>query len=631
MLQDQLSDQSSDSEFDDMLSRPTQQLAQNEVTGDSISPSDKDNEHLEKKRIGKLSNMLGIDKNDDIAKLILETAKTSSSKAGKMAPTKSAHKVAKLLGVTDASQNVRERKISQYNSRGTLPLMRGGRKKTYDDAFDKRNLDNDGKFDCKIYFPNKTFKSVNIPVDTTVQKLISMLIEKLNIKEGLTYYGIFEDRGNSERQLDSTEVLYHVMNGWKGDNIFLFKKKRPKGKASMDSVSSTRSESSLPSVRLNSPKISMASRRAAKIANMFGISEKKNTIQVESPEVKTILKMLNSMGKQKKDDEISLEMNVVRVFKEGWLVKEESLGLSRSVWCKVENQVFYCFTKANQENDAALLKLDLKVFSARKNKRNKNDFEFYKKGSENFASYFFNADSVKACEMWLKAVDKAQKMECETQIVLHSVPIEQELATTENTTSSKALKSQKDRLNMDDFEFHKVLGKGKFGKVLMCSQKSSGKVYAIKCIKKSAIENETLLISTKNENNILRSIKHPFIVELYYAFQTPEYLNLVLEYVNGGELFFHVCNFGRFSEERAKFYAAELSCALECLHERGIVYRDMKLENILLDKDGHIKLTDFGLSRHAEESDPDDVIGGTFEYLAPEVVLGQQHVYASDW
>lgn len=99
------------------------------------------------------------------------------------------------------------------------------------------------------------------------------------------------------------------------------------------------------------------------------------------------------------------------------------------------------------------------------------------------------------------------------------------------------------------------------------------------------------------ERMILERINHPFIVKLHYAFQTPERLYFVIDFLNGGELFFHLRKETKFHEQRTRFYAAEIILALECLHGNGIIYRDLKPENVILDSDGHIKLTDFGLSK----------------------------------
>ena len=131
---------------------------------------------------------------------------------------------------------------------------------------------------------------------------------------------------------------------------------------------------------------------------------------------------------------------------------------------------------------------------------------------------------------------------------------------------------------------------------------------------------------------ILEKLNNPFIVKLHYAFQTPEKLYFVIDFLNGGELFWHLRKDQRFSEERTKFYAAEIVLALECLHKNGIIYRDLKPENVLLDKDGHIKLTDFGLSKVGMQGDlMSYTFCGTPEYLAPEIVKGSGHNKSVDW
>jgi hypothetical protein len=129
-----------------------------------------------------------------------------------------------------------------------------------------------------------------------------------------------------------------------------------------------------------------------------------------------------------------------------------------------------------------------------------------------------------------------------------------------------------DQTRLSDFEFHKVLGRGKFAQVILCSQKSSGKVYAVKIVNRNEVTGEENT-PVDNESKILRSLVHPFIVGLHFAFQSRERLYLVMEYVNGGELFFHISNFGRFSEERVRFYSAEIMLAIEFLHSKGILYR----------------------------------------------------------
>ena len=187
-------------------------------------------------------------------------------------------------------------------------------------------------------------------------------------------------------------------------------------------------------------------------------------------------------------------------------------------------------------------------------------------------------------------------------------------------------------MSMDDFELLKVIGKGSFGKVMQVKKKNTGRIYAMKIIKKAHIVEREEVSHTMAERNVLGKLQHPFIVPLKYSFQSPEKLYLVLAFVNGGELFFHLQQEGRFSEDRVKLYAAELLCALECLHDLNIIYRDLKPENILLDYTGHIALCDFGLCKlNMKEGNKTNTFCGTPEYLAPEVLLGQGYTKTVDW
>lgn len=189
-----------------------------------------------------------------------------------------------------------------------------------------------------------------------------------------------------------------------------------------------------------------------------------------------------------------------------------------------------------------------------------------------------------------------------------------------------------DNLRVEDFELLKVVGKGSFGKVMQVKKKDTGNIYAMKVLKKDQLVKRKQVAHTQTERKVLESIDHPFIVSLRFAFQTETKLYMILDYFTGGELFFHLKSHGRFPEERAKFYAAEITLALECLHKNDIVYRDLKPENVLLDNEGHIRLTDFGLSKDSVGSKQlTHTFCGTPEYLAPEVIHGAGYGQAVDW
>ncbi|VDN55938.1 unnamed protein product [Dracunculus medinensis] len=131
---------------------------------------------------------------------------------------------------------------------------------------------------------------------------------------------------------------------------------------------------------------------------------------------------------------------------------------------------------------------------------------------------------------------------------------------------------------------------------------------------------------------LISNVHHPFLVALHYSFQTKDKLYFALDYLNGGELFFHLQKEKRFTEDRSRFYIAEIGCALGYLHENNIIYRDLKPENILLEKTGHVVLTDFGLCKeNMKSSDMTDTFCGTPEYLAPEIILKRPYDYGVDW
>lgn len=194
------------------------------------------------------------------------------------------------------------------------------------------------------------------------------------------------------------------------------------------------------------------------------------------------------------------------------------------------------------------------------------------------------------------------------------------------------VKEGHDKADPSQFELLKVLGEGSFGKVFLVRKivgMDAGTLYAMKVLKKATLKVKDRVRST-NERNILADVGHAFIVKLHYAFQTPGKLYLILDFLRGGDLFTRLSKEVMFTEEDVKFYLAELALALNHLHNIGIIYRDLKPENILLDQDGHIALTDFGLSKHPLDGKTYSFCG-TVEYMAPEVVNRKGHHFSADW
>ncbi|KAJ1722592.1 Serine/threonine-protein kinase Sgk2 [Coemansia erecta] len=213
---------------------------------------------------------------------------------------------------------------------------------------------------------------------------------------------------------------------------------------------------------------------------------------------------------------------------------------------------------------------------------------------------------------------------------------------------SPRTKSGPPKVSLDDFQLLSIIGKGSYGKVMLARYKDTGKVMAIKVISKSKlIGRPNEIRRVMSERKVLeRTVEHPFLVGLQCAFQTKEKLFFCLDYVNGGELFFHLQRERRFGENRARFYAAEIASALAYLHSMDVVYRDLKPENCLLDARGHVRIVDFGLAKEVgpvvwrtegtalysvEEGGKTGTFCGTPEYLAPEVLLRQRYGKEVDW
>uniref|UniRef100_A0A8C4FAY1 non-specific serine/threonine protein kinase n=1 Tax=Dicentrarchus labrax TaxID=13489 RepID=A0A8C4FAY1_DICLA len=191
-----------------------------------------------------------------------------------------------------------------------------------------------------------------------------------------------------------------------------------------------------------------------------------------------------------------------------------------------------------------------------------------------------------------------------------------------------------EKADPSQFQLLKVLGQGSYGKVFLVRKirgLDRGQLYAMKVLKKATLKVRDR-VRSKMERDILAEVNHPFIVKLHYAFQTEGKLYLILDFLRGGDLFTRLSKEVMFTEEDVKFYLAELALALDHLHSLGIIYRDLKPENILLDEEGHIKITDFGLSKEAIDHDKRAYsFCGTIEYMAPEVVNRRGHTQSADW
>jgi len=194
-----------------------------------------------------------------------------------------------------------------------------------------------------------------------------------------------------------------------------------------------------------------------------------------------------------------------------------------------------------------------------------------------------------------------------------------------NEEEEKIINS-KSKILLKNFEFLDHIGSGAFGRVFKVRYIQNNQIYALKAISKAKLLKENTAKYALAERNILPNLDHPFLVKLYFAFQTPKFLYLVIDYCSGGDLVMHLHSKENFTESECKFYLSETLLALESLHLKGIAYRDMKPDNILIFEDGHIKLADFGLAKNITENNMQRAKSfcGSPAYLSPEMIIKKQ-------
>ncbi|XP_059495852.1 serine/threonine-protein kinase N2 isoform X1 [Stegostoma tigrinum] len=228
-------------------------------------------------------------------------------------------------------------------------------------------------------------------------------------------------------------------------------------------------------------------------------------------------------------------------------------------------------------------------------------------------------------------------LQCYRQLqtdVIHPVSPVKQISSTSESDGNRQSIQLKSSLTLDDFKLIAVLGRGHFGKVLLSEYKKSGQLFAIKALKKGDIVARDEVDSLMCEKRIFETVNisnHPFLVNLFACFQTPEHVCFVMEYTAGGDLMMHI-HADVFSEPRAVFYSACVVLGLQFLHDNKIVYRDLKLDNLLLDTEGYVKIADFGLCKEdMGYGERTSTFCGTPEFLAPEVLTDTSYTRAVDW
>ncbi|KHJ44907.1 kinase domain protein [Trichuris suis] len=206
-------------------------------------------------------------------------------------------------------------------------------------------------------------------------------------------------------------------------------------------------------------------------------------------------------------------------------------------------------------------------------------------------------------------------------------------ADTDGAEETVVSASRSGGVSLEDFNLLKVIGRGSYAKVLQVEYKKTNQLYAMKVIKKTMVTDEEDIDWVQTEKHVFETASnHPFLVGLHSCFQTVSRLFFVIEFVPGGDLMFHMQLKRRLPEEHARFYSAEIILALYFLHSQGIIYRDLKLDNVLIDADGHIKLTDYGMCKEGiSGGDTTSTFCGTPNYIAPEILRGEEYSFSVDW
>jgi serine/threonine protein kinase len=317
--------------------------------------------------------------------------------------------------------------------------------------------------------------------------------------------------------------------------------------------------------------------------------------------------------------------------KAGWVVKEGGkIKTWKKRWMALEGDVLSYYKKETKKEKCGEIRLadasEIAIERAADYKKHANCFKIVTADRV----YHICTDDEPDMSSWIEVLNKQKSGSAS------GPPSVSHVATNGNShhhEDPEPSSANEKKMTVEDFSFLKVIGKGSFGKVLLVRKRDTNKVYAMKVLTKSKILKKNEVGHTKSEKAILVKLHNPFLVKLHYSFQDSDRLFFVMDYVNGGELFFHLQKEKRFTEDRVKFYTAEIVLGIEYLHKNGVIYRDLKPENLLLTRYGHIIMTDFGLSKeglHTKDART-ATFCGTPEYLAPEVLEGNGYSKAIDW
>ncbi|KAJ3017262.1 UNVERIFIED_CONTAM: Serine/threonine-protein kinase Sgk1 [Siphonaria sp. JEL0065] len=506
-------------------------------------------------------------------------------------------------------------------------------------------------FVSRFYYGNMAYTTLRLQMNATAQLAVNSIMEKLLIKESSEEYGIFVNRKtfDTAMELDKTQDLYSIHKTLTEGEIFLFQRKtkmeahlRPEATASPHQTFINSIKKDMMSVLQDEnisdiPKISgledndedgsggeedgiRASHRPSlsrRISKSVEFLQRKNGLRrwTRSEEAKELCRILALVGKEKEITSEILKpkkMGYQAVPKEGWLVIRDEYEEWVDVWVSVNGNEVKLLLSSLDATTYIIPIANCTVHMRNGPEIGNMRHTFIIGDSATNTSHTMGAKSFSDMEEWVERI--------KTYV--------NKAAAGTRAAQGAAAPSDNASEDMTPFQVCRVLGEGESRQVLLCKQKSTKQAYAVKIIPKRSGEKGTAALEM--EYKVLRTVKHPFIVKLHAAFESTQQVFLITDYVDGGELYFQISNFGKFPEDRARFYATEILLGLECLHGHRIVYRDLKLENILLNREGHVVISDFGLSRMEPTSDSGKIVG-PLEYLAPEVIYGQGSSYSTDW
>ncbi|OHT11416.1 AGC family protein kinase [Tritrichomonas foetus] len=294
-----------------------------------------------------------------------------------------------------------------------------------------------------------------------------------------------------------------------------------------------------------------------------------------------------------------------KVIKEGWMTKQGGIIKTwKKRWFVLNGDILHYYLKPGGREKGQINITDAKIIDTAPECRKQPAFKINIPG---IRTYYIISDSMNDVKDWIE--------------------------TLETVRVGKSNVNETNTVSLNDFDLIRVHGRGSYGKVQLVRNKSDHQLYAMKTMSKRLLQEFDQIEQTIAEKNVLMQTVFPFLVGAHFSFQTDAKIFMVLDYVPGGELFNRLKEEGKFSESRTQLYAAEILLGLGHLHSLGFVYRDLKPENVLVDAEGHLKITDFGLVKTnlKNAKDTTTTFCGTPEYIAPEILQQQPYTKGVDW